>query len=63
MKCFYFHKKGHYNYQCKELKQHLEDKKKEKKSSETTSVAEKKSIDFEVDADLLLVSLASDVLS
>ena len=40
-----------YNYECKELKQHLEDRKKENKPS--ALVAEEKSVDCVVDADLL----------
>uniref|UniRef100_A0A2N9IT84 CCHC-type domain-containing protein n=1 Tax=Fagus sylvatica TaxID=28930 RepID=A0A2N9IT84_FAGSY len=56
IECFYCHKKGHYKNQCKELKQHLEERKNEKKAVESTSVVEEKSDDSEIDGDLLSVS-------
>uniref|UniRef100_A0A2N9J8T4 CCHC-type domain-containing protein n=1 Tax=Fagus sylvatica TaxID=28930 RepID=A0A2N9J8T4_FAGSY len=56
VECFYCHKKGHYKNQCKELKQHLEERKNEKKAAESASVIEEKSDDNEVDGDLLSVS-------
>ena len=55
VECFYCHKKGHYKNQCKELKQHLEERKNEKKAAKSASVVEEKPDDNEVDGDLLLV--------
>ena len=45
VECFYCHKKGYYKNQCKELKEHLEEKKNGKKPLESTSVAEETSND------------------
>ena len=56
IECFYCHKKGHWKNQCKELKQHLEERKNEKKAVESTSVVEEKLDDNEIDGDLLSVS-------
>ena len=53
VKCFYCHKKWHYNNQCKELKEHLEEKKNGKKPLESASVAEETSDDSEVGSNLL----------
>ncbi|KAL4621167.1 hypothetical protein ACB092_06G208900 [Castanea dentata] len=53
---YYCHKKGYYKNQCKELKEHLEEKKNGKKPLELASVAEETSDDSEVCADLLSVS-------
>ena len=55
VECFYCHKKWHYKNQCKELKQHLEERKNEKKAAKSASVVEEKPDDNEVDGDLLLV--------
>ena len=63
VKCFCCHKKGHYKNQCKELKQHLEERKNEKKAAESASVVEEKSEDNEVDGDLLSVLSSNDALS
>ena len=62
VECFYCHKKGHYKNQCKELKEHLEEKKNGKKPLESASVAEETSDDSEVGADLLSVSSGNNVL-
>ena len=62
VECFYCHKKGHYKNQCKELKDHLEEKKNGKKPLESTSVAKETSDDSEVIANLLSVSLSNNVL-
>lgn len=62
VECFYCHKKGHYKNQCKELKEHLEEKKNGKKPLESVSVAEEMSDDSEVGADLLSVSSGNNVL-
>ena len=59
---FYCHKKGHYKNQCKELKEHLEEKKNGKKPLESTSVAKEISDDSEVGTDLLSVSSGNNVL-
>ena len=48
VECFYCHKKWHYKNQCKELKEHLEEKKNGKKPLESASVAEEISNDSEV---------------
>ena len=48
VECFYCHKKGHYKNQCKELKEHLKEKKNGKKPLESTSVAEETLDDSEV---------------
>ena len=53
VECFYYHKKGHYKNQCKELKKHLEEKKNGKKPPESASVAKETLDDSEVGADLL----------
>jgi hypothetical protein len=45
------------------LKQHLEERKNEKKAVESVSVIEKKSDDSEVDGDLLSISSGNDALS
>uniref|UniRef100_A0A2N9E5C8 CCHC-type domain-containing protein n=1 Tax=Fagus sylvatica TaxID=28930 RepID=A0A2N9E5C8_FAGSY len=63
IECLYCHKEGHYKNQCKELKQHLEERKNEKKAVEVASVVEEKSDDNEVDGDLLSVSSCDDALS
>uniref|UniRef100_A0A2N9HCZ1 Integrase catalytic domain-containing protein n=1 Tax=Fagus sylvatica TaxID=28930 RepID=A0A2N9HCZ1_FAGSY len=47
----------------KELKQHLEERKNEKKAAESASVVEEKSDDNEVHGDLLSVLLGNDALS
>ena len=62
VECFYCHKNGLYKNQCKELKEHLEEKKNGKKPLESASVAEEISDDSEVGADLLLVSSSNNVL-
>ena len=62
VECFYYHKKGHYKNQCKELKEHLEEKKNEKKPLESASVAEETLDDSEVGANLLSVSSSNNVL-
>ena len=62
IECFYCHKKGHYNNQCKELKENLEEKKNGKKPLELASVAEETLDDSEVGADLLSVSSSNNVL-
>ena len=62
VECFYCHKKGHYKNQCKELKEHLEEKKNGKKPLESANVAEETSDDSEVGADLLSVSSGNNVL-
>ena len=62
VECFYCHKKGHYKNQCKELKEHLEEKKNGKKPLESASVAKETSNDSEVGVDLLLVSSGNNVL-
>ena len=62
VECFYCHKKRHYKNQCKELKEHLEEKKNGKKPLESTSVAEEISDDSEVGTDLLSVSSGNNVL-
>ena len=38
VECFYCHKKGHYKNQCKELKEHLEEKKNGKKPKLVTNL-------------------------
>jgi hypothetical protein len=45
------------------LKQHLEERKNEKKAAESASVVEEKLDDSEVDGDLLSVSSGNDALS
>ena len=62
VECFYCHKKGHYKNQCKELKEHLQEKKNGKKPLESASVTKETSDDSEVGADLLSVSLGNNVL-
>ena len=62
VECFYCHKKGHYKNRCKELKEHLEEKKNGKKPLESTSVTEETSDDNEVCANLLSVSSSNNVL-
>ena len=54
--CFYCHKKGHNKNQCKELKEHLEEKMNGKKPLESASVVEETSDESEVSAVLLSVS-------
>ena len=61
VECFYCHKKRHYKNQCKESKEHLEEKKNGNKPLESTSVAKETSDDSEV-VDLLLLSLGNNVL-
>ena len=55
VECFYCHKKGCYKNQCKELKEHLEEKRNGKKPLESASVVEETSIENEVGANLLSV--------
>ena len=62
VECFYCHKNGHYKNQCKELKEHLEEKKNGKKPLESASVAEETSDDSEVGANLLSISSSTNVL-
>ena len=62
VECFYCHKNGHYKNQCKELKEHLEEKKNGKKPLESASVAEETSDDSEVGANLLSISSSNNVL-
>ena len=56
VECFYCHKKGHYKKQCKELTEHLEEKKNGKKPLESTSVVEETSNESELGADVISVS-------
>ena len=56
VECFYCHKKGCYKNQCKELKEHLEEKRNGKKPLESASVVEETSYENEVGANLLSVS-------
>ena len=62
VECFYCHKNGHYKNQCKELKEHLEEKKNGKKPLESASVTEETSDDSEVGANLLSISSSNNVL-
>ena len=62
VECFYCHKKGHYKNQCKDLKEHLKEKKNGKKPLELASAAKETSDDSEVGADLLSVSSSNSVL-
>ena len=56
VECFYCHKKGHNKNQCKQLKEHLEEKMNGKKPLESASVVEETSDESEVGVDLLSVS-------
>lgn len=62
VECYYCHKKGHYRRFCRVLKQDLEDKKNQKGSADSVSVANDESDDSEVSADLLSVSSGTDSL-